>query len=194
MTGTQLCPRDAQPRDPAVAETPLAKLPVSGRSLLPLCFPNSRGRVSWFGEMCSAKRAKLASGRRFLWGLSAAELQKGNSDASSTPSLRPGPKNHHFLLACESLINSRQKALIRKLFGKWRGRGRDRCSPPRPVALGGFAPRRPLPAPWDGSQPRGPHVCFGHGLHPKAGSGTLPVWLQPKFPSGWTRLSARIWG
>lgn len=56
------------------------------------------------------------------------------------------PKNHHFLSACESLINSRQKGLIRKLFGKWKGRGRDGRWP-QPVPLGGFAPRRHLPEP-----------------------------------------------
>lgn len=56
--GTQLCPGDVQPRDPVVAETPLAKPPVSGRSLLPLCFPNSRGRVCLGSGRCALPRER----------------------------------------------------------------------------------------------------------------------------------------
>lgn len=169
VMGTQLCPWDAQ------LENPLSpNHPCQGSSLFPLCFPNSQTKgCSRFGRRALPRRRSWRPARRFLWGLSAAELQKGNIDASSAHSIRPGPKNHHFLLACESLINSRQKGLIRKLFGKWRGRGRDRCSPPGPVALGGFAPRRHLPAPQDGSLPRGPRVCFGHGPRPEPSPGGL---------------------
>lgn len=184
MMGTRLRPWDTQPRHLAGRDPPRPPPAPREKPLSSLLSQLPKKGFSWSGGMCSAKRAKPASRRPFLWGLSAAELQKGNIDASSTPSIRAGPKNHHFLLACESLINSRQKGLIRKLFGKWEGRGRDRRSPRRLVALHGFAPRCHLPAPRDASLPRGPRVCSNHGPHPEPSPGALRVWLQPKSTIG----------
>lgn len=101
----------------------------------------------------------LARGARLCQGsgadVSSAEPQKGNIAADSTPSIRAGPKNHHFLLACESLINSRQKGLIRKLFGKWKGRGRDATA----GASGWLCPSASPPRAVGWSPPWGPQIC-----------------------------------
>lgn len=114
--------------------------------------------------------------------VSSAEPQKGNIAADSTPSIRAGPKNHHFLLACESLINSRQKGLIRKLFGKWKGRGRDATA----GASGWLCPSASPPRATGWSPPWGPQICSSHGPN--------PVGLQAELPSGWIYLYARIRG
>lgn len=42
------------------------------------------------------------------------------------------PQNHRFLLVCETLIHSRQKGLLRKLFGKLKG---TLCALAEPVLL-----------------------------------------------------------
>lgn len=107
----------------------LCLLPPPPSSASLLSAPLAPQQESVGSGMCSAKRAKLAS--RTI----SSKLQKGNTDANSTPSISPGPKPRHFLLACKALINSRQKVLVRELFGKCKGRGRDGCWPPRPVAL-----------------------------------------------------------
>lgn len=84
------------------------------------------------------------------------------------------PKNHHFLLACESLINSRQKGLIRKLFGKWKGRGRD-GELATAGASGWFYPSASPPRAVGASLPWAPQICSSHGPN--------PVWLQDGSPS-----------
>ena len=106
------------------------------------------------------------AGRRAEWGsaaaLSAPRLQKGNSGPGCALPIRAGPKNHHFLWACESLIHSRQKAPMRKLFGKLKGSGRNGRPLQLRAALLLLSPLRAHPGPQRAAQ--------GDGCSPDPGA------------------------
>lgn len=97
------------------------------------CLKKKSGRVEWKiyldSSRCWAARTKAWCPLEIsAVVLSAAQLQKKDLETSSFPSIstqskKEKEKTHHFLLLCESLIYSRQKSLIRKLFRKLKGKG-----------------------------------------------------------------------
>lgn len=169
----------------SVTETPLPKHSFSGGTLLTLCFPKTTQKMDFSRprEQGCARGAGLApvDVSSAVYPL----LSHKSGILLPTPPLPSDqdPKNHHFLLACELLINSRQKGLIRKLFGKWKGRGRD-GELATAGASGWFYPSASPPRAAGGSLPWAPQICSSHAPN--------PVWLQDGSPS--LSLCKKIWG
>lgn len=154
-----------------------------------LCFHNAH-RLGLWG------RCQDSSGSSSVRSLATEGELEG---PGSTLPIRAGPKSHHFLWACESLICSRQKAPMRKLFGKLKGSGRSgqplqlcchlcvlwaHPGPQRAAHRHGCSPGPGAVIPQ--AQKTACCLCWGDAGCPAALDPSVPMWGQqspcPSFP------------